>query len=331
MPSTGSNAFDGSYIEYATLHVPEASINAYKATVPWSNFQKFVSVTDNNTYYTMTIHVSNARGTVTYNGTSVTDGSQAFDVKEGSDVVLTLTPEDGYRVSSVTVNSVDKTAEVSEGQLTISNVAGDLNVNVAFATTGATETLTIGSTGYATFCSTNDLDFSDVDGMTAYTGAGFNTSTGVLTTLEVTDVPAGTGLLLVGTPGSYEVPVKTSYSIYANLLQGVTESTTLQQTDGGYRNYILANGTHGIGFYLVSSAGGSLGAGKAYLRIPTEAAPAIQMIGIYLHDNTTGIHETQTSSSAANTGYYTLSGQHFSGQPAKPGLYIKDGRKVIIK
>ena len=38
VPSTSSDAFDGSLVEYATLYVPEGSIEVYKSTVPWSNF-----------------------------------------------------------------------------------------------------------------------------------------------------------------------------------------------------------------------------------------------------------------------------------------------------
>ena len=38
VPGTYSNAFQNSYIEYATLHVPAASIELYKATEPWSLF-----------------------------------------------------------------------------------------------------------------------------------------------------------------------------------------------------------------------------------------------------------------------------------------------------
>ena len=34
----GGNAFEGSYIEYATLHVPNVSLQAYKDTEPWSQF-----------------------------------------------------------------------------------------------------------------------------------------------------------------------------------------------------------------------------------------------------------------------------------------------------
>ena len=44
VPSTESNTFEGSYPEYATLHVPAASIDSYKATAPWSSFGKIVGL-----------------------------------------------------------------------------------------------------------------------------------------------------------------------------------------------------------------------------------------------------------------------------------------------
>ena len=44
VPSTESDAFNGSYPEYANLHVPDASIDSYKATAPWSSFGKIVGL-----------------------------------------------------------------------------------------------------------------------------------------------------------------------------------------------------------------------------------------------------------------------------------------------
>ena len=44
VPYANSNTFSNSYIEYATLHVPAASVNAYKTTAPWSSFNKTVSI-----------------------------------------------------------------------------------------------------------------------------------------------------------------------------------------------------------------------------------------------------------------------------------------------
>lgn len=38
IPATSSNVFDNSYIEYATLHVPEVAYESYRTTEPWSNF-----------------------------------------------------------------------------------------------------------------------------------------------------------------------------------------------------------------------------------------------------------------------------------------------------
>jgi hypothetical protein len=46
VPSMGTKAFDGSYIEKATLHVPVSAINSYKTTEPWSRFKKIVVITN---------------------------------------------------------------------------------------------------------------------------------------------------------------------------------------------------------------------------------------------------------------------------------------------
>ena len=44
VPSTVFNAFKDAYIEYATLHVPESAINAYKTTKPWSGFRTIKAI-----------------------------------------------------------------------------------------------------------------------------------------------------------------------------------------------------------------------------------------------------------------------------------------------
>ena len=49
VPNTASNAFLDSYIEYATLHVPTESVNAYKAKEPWKNFKSIVSLEGGDT------------------------------------------------------------------------------------------------------------------------------------------------------------------------------------------------------------------------------------------------------------------------------------------
>lgn len=327
-PTIIQDPFYGSLIQHVTLHVPESSIEAYKAANIWKDFKSIVGLTDTNNYFEMTVNVGK-NGTVVYGEQSVTDGEQTLNVKEGTEAVLTLTPDEGYRLASVTVDGVDKTADVAEGKLTISDVKAGMTVDVRFIKDGEVATVTIGATGVATFCSTKNLDFSEVDALSAYTGAGFNRETGVLTMLKVTDAPAGTGLIVKGSEGTYEVPVKTSASVYANLLVGVTEETTLSQTASGYVNYILANGSHGLGFYIVEDEG-TLAAGKAYLRLPAAVAGESRAIAIEFAEDATGIEGISGDGKAATDEWFDLQGRRIA-KPTKAGIYLNNGHKIIVK
>jgi len=44
VPTTNSDAFENSYIDYATLHVPTSSVDTYKAEEPWSGFKEVVAI-----------------------------------------------------------------------------------------------------------------------------------------------------------------------------------------------------------------------------------------------------------------------------------------------
>ena len=44
VPSTYTNAFNGSYPDFATLHVPDESLQAYEETEPWSKFGTIVGL-----------------------------------------------------------------------------------------------------------------------------------------------------------------------------------------------------------------------------------------------------------------------------------------------
>ena len=281
----------------------------------------------------MTISVSNAFGKVTYGTTDIADGQQTFDVKEGSDVMLTLTPNDGYKVSKVTVNGEDKTADVVDGQLTLNNVTTDLTVNVSFALAGDHATVNIGVAGVVTSCPAADVDFTSVGGVKAYIGSIFNRETGVLTMTRAYDVPAGTGLLIKGEPGTYEIPYKPSHSIVSNLLKGVTTETNLSATTGSYVNYVLASGSNGTGFYRVPTEGTTLAAGRAYLTIPAETAASRSALRLAFDDEeeATGIDASLTNSEEriVNSAVYDLQGRRVE-QPQR-GLYISNGKKVVVK
>ncbi len=194
--------------------------------------------------------------------------------------------------------------------------------------------ITISANNIATYCSIYDLDFTGVTDLKAYIASGFSPSTGELTLTRVYKVPAGEGLLLKGDEGDYEIPYTTTDMVYSNLLKGVTTTTELSPTDGTYTNFILANGSHGIGFYTLS-ASGNIAANKAYLQIPTSnlSSPAASLTLIFDDEanneaEVTGI-DCQKINQHNNNVYYNLRGQAVSN-PTK-GLYILNNKKVLIK
>ncbi len=193
--------------------------------------------------------------------------------------------------------------------------------------------VTMSETETRTFCSDQDLDFSGVSGLKAYIVSGFNPLTGTLTLTPVTQVPAGTGLLLHGEPGNYDVPVSETYMYYTNLLKGVTEATVINPTDGIYTNFILANGSYGIGFYTISVSD-ELAAGKAYLQIPTAKVPGDSDARCFILDfengEATGIGSTKAATPKEDGVYYDLTGRRVE-KPSKKGIYILNGKKIWVK
>lgn len=330
-PACGSGALDDVNKWECSLNVPVGSQDDYRDANQWKEFL-FINeeASGDGPSHEMTVTVNDATGTVTVGTTDVTNGPQMFNVEDGSQAVLTLTPAEGCILSKVTVNGVDRTAEVVNGQLAISNVTANMTVMVFFVTVnGENATVTIGPSGMATYCPSEDVDFTTVSGVKAFVGSVFNRQTGALAMTRMYDVPAGTGLLLRGEPGTYEVPSRQSFSVVTNLLEGVATATILSATEDGYANYVLSTGSYGTGFYKVGDAGATLEGGHAYLRIPEDVAPG-RTVHLVFDDDENGA--TAVGDVRRNDGdgaVYDLQGRRVE-QPAR-GLYIRDGRKVIIK
>ena len=191
--------------------------------------------------------------------------------------------------------------------------------------------ITISSLGIATYCSDDDLDFTGVDGIKAYIASGYNNNTGNVLLTRVKEVPAGTGILLMGDGGTYEIPTTDVDYTYANLLVGTLEDTNLTSVVG-YKNYILANGSSGVKFYL--SENGTLAANKAYLKIQTSANSAAKILKFSIvgengenDDNTTDVGNVNALESNKEKAIYNLQGQAVKN-PSK-GLYIINGKKIV--
>ena len=84
------------------------------------------------TTYTLTIKVSD-NGSVSYNGQTFRNGTQRFAVEEGTEVVVNLTPDEGYQVAKAEINGLGITENVSAiRRVTISSMRDDKTIEVEF-------------------------------------------------------------------------------------------------------------------------------------------------------------------------------------------------------
>ena len=94
-----TNAFDGSMIEHATLHVPDESLQAYKETEPWSKFGTIVGLSggtlETPKCATPTISYDDDNKKLTFGceteGVEYVYSITDTDIKQGYDAEVTLT------------------------------------------------------------------------------------------------------------------------------------------------------------------------------------------------------------------------------------------------
>ena len=183
--------------------------------------------------------------------------------------------------------------------------------------------------GAATFVSNSgDNDFATPADMTAYIITGVNTAAGTVTAEALDYIPEGVPVLLMSTVNANGFIVQprdggttiTTEQEAANMLKEATSAMLL--TTAQY--YLLYNcefvlnaaGTLPAGWiYLDTSGGGGGGSG----------APARLTI---IWDSETGIEDISRFTTFKE--YYSLDGRRVGGTPVKSGLYIRDGKKVVV-
>ena len=180
---------------------------------------------------------------------------------------------------------------------------------------------TITSAGWATLYTPYALDFSSVTGLTAYTAAVADNK---VTLTEVTDVPAGTGVVLKGDADTYNIPVAASSATAKGDLLGSATDATSYNAYADNTLYMLKKVGEKAQFVPVTS--GSIAAGKAYLKI---AAATARNLDVTFADEATGISAALMNKETMNNEVYNLKGQRVAA-PMK-GLYIVNGKKMVIK
>ena len=182
--------------------------------------------------------------------------------------------------------------------------------------------VTTAESGFTTLVSTETLDVSDVEGLTAYIATNVDNTAGTVMLQSIDMVPANTPVVLKGNP-STKYALKTSFTTatppIGNLLKGsATESIELAAGEA----YILSDGK------FHKNNAGIMPAGKAYLPAVAVASGVRQII-IVFDDETTAIRTLDLYDAPTCISIYNLQGQRVL-TPGK-GIYIVNGKKVLIK
>lgn len=140
VPFTKTDAFDGSYIDYVTLHVPDASVASYKNTAPWNGFGSIVGLNGESLpkCATPTINYENGKISFACDTEGVTFFSELTNVDankyyfdeisvSGKYIVKVYATKEGYQDSDTATLEFQVSSSGEPGGTTEEGKKGDLN------------------------------------------------------------------------------------------------------------------------------------------------------------------------------------------------------------
>ena len=332
LPGTGADyngkvSLDGTSLSFAkgsTLTIPNVDADMYVFVK--ANNAPTVTVKDNTTST-----VTNAAQTTPDNVSLPQSGMYVYKVSNAGDVALSFTSD--TKVEKIGVTNIFKAIS---GKAT----SESRDRAIDYSQTGV---------------------FTNM-GVKAYIAASYSNQNtdpdmGTLTLNEVKVVPAQTGLLLYKDIAANQTnETQTSFPLFVpavNITPGTNQGmlkphvaeSIVEGSDANTLRYVFTNKYYHHGsseqqtgneylFYRVDKSG-TLAANKAYLELSRSQA-AKEFVVMSFDGGTTAIDAPNVSASKASAEsednvYYTLQGVRVNGRPTRPGIYINNGKKVIVR
>jgi len=88
-------------------------------------------------------------------------------------------------------------------------------------------------------------------------------------------------------------------------------------------------GCNGNDFVWIKNAG-AVAAHRCWIEISTANAPGRLTI-VFEKEGTTEVNEVNEVNEVSDDSWYDLSGRKLDGEPTAKGVYIKDGKKVVVR
>lgn len=316
-PTTPPYLYDNSFSNYSVpLEVPKGCKEAYQTAQGWSNFT----------------NISDSKYQLSY----LVDGKEykSYSMEYGEGITPEAEPtKENYIFSGW--SEIPETMPAHDVTITgYFTLSPNATQSITMATSsGSPRTMKGYSSPYG-------LDFTDVDGVKAYTAVGFSEDH-VVYLSRVKVVPPNTGVVLkTENPGiTVDVPTTDKNAYLANLLLPAVSNVTVNPTEviagTEYRNLMVGqlNGTTKMGFVEFSSA--VTRSNNCYLHIPSSfynSATSARLMGgfevVFDEGESTDIREIEEKAFRDDK-VYDLQGRKVTA-PSK-GLVIKNGKLVLIK
>ena len=268
----------------------------------------------------VTVTLSDPNGVFSIDVTSITQE----EASAGKDITVTFNPqEEGEYSATLTLTSSNK-----EVVVTLNGVAYDF-VEVE-----------VGEYGLTTFYYDKPLlipyDRYPLDLLGVYY-AREATGTELKMKFIPNNIPANEGVVVQANSGTYRFPIitpdKATALSPANILSGTLDNVStasVKESNPGKVVMTLGRGTSGyIGFYKYS--GKTLYAHKAYLLFDSSSSSNVNVLsmGGIGGGEFTAIEDINTR--VEEDAWYTLQGVRLNGTPKQRGIYIRNGKTVMVK
>ncbi len=257
-----------------------------------------------------------------------------FTIPAIDGMTVVITAANGYKISTTTVAGNSPSSGSGEQVATYNYSGSDATVDIVindgsyFKTIAVTypakaeAVSTLAGRNYASYVTSNKLNFASADGITAYIATGLNDGKNAVVLQSVDIVDENTPIIVkTATQGAtVYVPITTADAtdVSANKLVAGDGTTTYNGTANTTYYYLASDLFH-------QATSGTLQSGKAYLAVSTSSARELGFV--FADGESTGIKAVKTAE--GNGEFFNLSGQRIA-KPSK-GLYIVNGKKVVVK
>ena len=237
------------------------------------------------------------------------------------------------QIASVSSRGIVEAKAIGKATITV-KVDGKYTATCEITVKARDIDVVMSADGYATFYDSEQA-FSMPSGISAQLVTGVSNSKITYQKLSGSIIPKNVPVMLINNSrraGTYTLTASDSKDAYngTNLLKGSDVPTKTTGTGYHYKLSFGPNGTQWndvFGWYWGATDGGSfqIEGHKAWLVVPKSAATR----GYTIEGDATGIEEYMQSENE-NVVYYDMQGRRID-KPVRSGIYIVNGKKIVVK